>query len=146
MLDNAGIENTAKKAACIAYTVLGLDCSYSIALINDPTLTVDGQLDTQENIIQLNLAALKPFPPDAMVGQDEKMSEEDLWIDEDFRHILKVCVVVLHEMRHLYQKRAVEAYTINKRLGGRMAPQPESDKTCELWLREMQGYVMGDGE
>ena len=106
MLDNARIENCANKAAYIAHKVLGLDCSYSIALINDPTLTVDGQLDTQENVIQINLATLKPFPPDSMVGQDEEMSEEDLRIDEDYRHILKVCVVVFHEMRHLYQKMA----------------------------------------
>ena len=41
-------------------------------------------------------------------------------------------------MRHLYQKRVVEAYTINKKLGGRLVPQPESDKKCELWLAEMK--------
>lgn len=146
MLDNARIENCAEKAAYIAYTILGLDCPYSIALINDPTLTIDGQLDTQENVIQLNLAILKPFPPDTMIGPCEEMSAEDRQIDEDYRHMLKVCSVVFHEMRHLYQKAAVQAYMINRRFGARMAPQPESDKKCELWLKEMQIDVVGDGE
>lgn len=145
MLDNARIKNYAEKAAYIAYTILGLGCPYSIALINDPALTVDGQLDTQENIIQLNLAILQPFPPDTMIGPCKEMSAEDRQIDEDYRHMLRVCSVVFHEMRHLYQKTVVEAYTINKRLGGRMAPQPESDKKCELWLKEMQVAVLSDG-
>ena len=145
MPDNDWIKNCAKKAAFIAYTVLGLDCPYSIALINDPTLTVDGQLETKKNIIQINLATLKPFSPDTIVGQCEEMSEEDRRVDEDYQYMLKVCSVVFHEMRHLYQKMAVQAYTINKRLGGRMAPQPESDKKCELWLKEMQSVVMDDG-
>ncbi len=146
MLDNAWIKSCAKKAAYIAHTVLDLDCPYSIVLIDDPTLTVDGQLDTKENIIQLSLAALKPFSPDTIVGQYEEMSEEDRQVDEDYQHMLKICSVVFHKMRHLYQKMAVQAYTINKRLGGRMASQQESDKKCELWLKEMQSNVMIDGE
>ena len=146
MLDNTRIEICAKKAAYIAHTVLGLDCPYSIALINDPTQAVDAQLDTRENIVQLNLATLRLFPPDAMVAQGEEMSEDDRQIDEDYRHMLKVCSVVFHEMRHLYQKMAVRSYAINQKLGGRVAPQPESDKKCELWLKEMGNYVMSDGE
>lgn len=144
MLDNARIKIYAEKAAYISHTVLGLECPYAIALINDPTLTVDGQLDTKENVIQLNLAKLKPFATDVIVRQSEEMSEEYRRLDEDYRHMLKVCFVVFHEMRHLYQKMAVQAYTTNKMLGGRLAPQPESDKKCEMWLKEMQSNVMGD--
>ena len=146
MLDNARIENCAKKAAYIAHTVLGLNCPYSVALINDPALDVDGRLDTHENVIQLNLALLKPFPPDVFFGPCEEISEEEQRIDEDYRHMLKVCSVVFHEMRHLYQKIAVQAYMINKRLGSRMIPRLESDKKCELWLKEMQSDVTVDDE
>lgn len=146
MLDNVRIENCAKKAAYIAHMVLGLNCPYSVTLINDPALDVDGRLDTHENVIQFNLALLKPFPPDAFFGSCEEFSEEEQRIDEDYRHMLKVCSVVYHEMRHLYQKMAVKAYTINKRLGSRMVPQLESDKKCELWLKEMQSDVTVDNE
>ena len=138
MLDNARIENVAKRAAKVAYTVLGLDCPYSISLIDDPNVDEDARLDTQGNVIQINLAKLEPFPAEAIVGAPENMSEEDQRVDEDYRHIMKVCSLVFHEMRHLYQKQAVTAYTINKTLGGKSVQQPESDKKCELWLSEMQ--------
>ena len=138
MLDNDRIRATAEKAAKVAYTVLGLDCPYSVALIDDPTIPEDARLDTQGNVIEINLAKLEPFSTDVMVGVPESMSEDDKKVDEDYRHILKICSLVFHEMRHLYQKQAVNGYLINKARGGRMAPQPESDKKCELWLKEMQ--------
>ena len=138
MLDNDRIRATAEKAAKVAYTVLGLDCPYSVAFINEPDIPEDARLDTQGNIIEINLAKLEPFPTEVMVGVPEQMTEEERRVDEDYRHIMKICSLVFHEMRHLYQKQAVNGYLINKATGGRMAPQPESDKKCALWLSEMQ--------
>ena len=137
MLDNDRIKAAADKAAKVAYTVLGLDCPYSVALINDLSIPEDARLDTQRNEIQLNLALLEPFSTDVMPSGELK-TEEDKRVDEDYRHLMKVYSLVYHEMHHLYQKQAVNAYLINKKLGGRMAPHLESDKKCELWLKEMK--------
>ena len=137
MLDNDRIKAAADKAAKVAYTVLGLDCPYSVALINDLSIPEDARLDTQRNEIQLNLALLEPFSTDVMPSGELK-TEEDKRVDEDYRHLMKVYSLVYHEMRHLYQKQAVNGYLINKKLGGRMAPHLESDKKCELWLKEMK--------
>ena len=65
-------------------------------------------------------------------------TEEDQTLDENYRHMMKVYSLVYHEMRHLYQKQAVNIYAINKKLGGKTLPQPESDKKCALWLSEMK--------
>ena len=138
MLERERIEACAKKAGRIAYTVLGLDCPYSIAFINDPSIPEDARLDTQKNEVQINLALLKPFSTEVMPSLELK-TEEDRQLDEDYRHMMKIYSLVYHEMRHLYQKRAVEAYLINKKLGGgRTVPALESDKKCALWLSEMQ--------
>ena len=118
MLDNDRIKAAADKAAKVAYTVLGLDCPYSVALINDLSIPEDARLDTQRNEIQLNLALLEPFSTDVMPSGELK-TEEDKRVDEDYRHLMKVYSLVYHEMRHLYQKQAVNAYLINKKLGGR---------------------------
>ena len=127
------IESIAKEAAVVAYTVLGLDCDYSVSLIDDPTIIEDGLFDTKDNIIMLNLAQLEPFPPGATI-----VEIEDPAVDEDFRLFLKICYIVFHEMRHLYQKRAVEIYTLNKMMGSKMIKLLESDRKCELWIEEMQ--------
>jgi hypothetical protein len=68
----------------------------------------------------------------------EDMTEEDKQIDENYRHMMKIFFLVYHEMRHLYQKRAVNVYLINQRLGGSVLRPLESDKKCALWLSEMQ--------
>ena len=127
------IESIAKEAAVVAYTVLGLDCDYSVSLIDDPTIIEDGLFDTKDNIIMLNLARLEPFPPGTLIIEMEDPDQ-----DEDFRLVMKICYIIFHEMRHRYQKRAVEIYTLNKMLGGKMFKPLESDKKCELWLKEMQ--------
>lgn len=126
------IELIAKKAAAVAYTVLGLDCDYSVTLIDDPSIIEDGLFNTKDNIIMLNLAQLEPFPPGTFGN------ENDPALDEAFRLVMKICYIIFHEMRHLYQKRAVEIYTLNKMMGSKMFKPLESDKKCELWLHEMQ--------
>ena len=136
MLDNDRIKAAAEKAARVAYTVLGLDCPYSVAFINDPDISEDARLDTQKNEVQLNLTLLEPFSTDVMPSHELK-TEEDRQLDEDYRHMMKVYSLVYHEMRHLYQKQAVNAYLINKKLG-RTTPALENDKKCALWLKEMQ--------
>ena len=137
MLDNVHIEACAKKAAKAAYAVLGLDCDYSIVFIHDPTIQEDASLDTQKNEIQINLALLKPFSTEIMPAPED-MTEEDKQIDENYRHMMKIFFLVYHEMRHLYQKCAVNVYLINQRLGESVLRPLESDKKCALWLSEMQ--------
>ncbi len=141
MLDNDRIKAAAEKAARVAYTVLGLDCPYSVAFINDPDISEDARLDTQKNEVQLNLALLEPFSTDVMPSP-EPMTEEEKQLDEDYRHLMKIYSLVYHEMRHLYQKQAVNAYAINKKLG-RTTPALESDKKCALWLKEMKAPAPG---
>ena len=146
MLKRNQIEYIAYDAAHVAYSVLGLDCKYSINFIEEPEMQFDGFLDTDNNIINLNLCVLTPFsheavPPSIPV---EDMSPEELEIDENYRHSMKIYSVVYHEMRHLYQKRAVEIYTINQFLGGGIKPL-ESKKKCELWAQELKIYVLGEG-
>lgn len=138
MLDNARIKVWAKKAARVAYVILGLNCPYSVSLIDDPSIPEDARLDTQKNEVQINLALLEPFSSEVM-PTSALVTDEDRLVDEDYRHIMKICSLVYHEMRHLYQKQAVNAYSINKKLGGgKTVPQLESDKKCALWLKEMQ--------
>ncbi len=137
MLVRKQIEAYAEKAGRIAYTVLGLDSPYSIAFIDDPTISEDARLDTQKNEVQINLALLEPFSTETMPGPSD-MTEKQEKVYENYRHMMKVYYLVYHEMRHLYQKRAVEAYQINKMLGGgHIIPPLESDKKCALWLSEM---------
>ena len=128
----------AKKAADIAYTFLNLDCPYSVTLIHDPSIQEDALLDTQKNEIQVNLALLRPFSAEEM-----PISGEDQGLMENYRHMMKLNYLVFHEMRHLYQKQVVAAYTINQSMGGKLVPQPESDKKCALWL---EGLKDGKGE
>lgn len=117
MLSPEKIATVARNAAHVAYTVLGLDCPYSITFINKPELAFDGLLSNQENVIQLNLAHLKPFST-AVMPTGKLKTEEEYELDENYRHAMKIYSVVFHEMRHLYQKRAVEIYHLNPLLGG----------------------------
>lgn len=116
MLSPEKIATVARNAAHVAYTVLGLDCPYSITFINKPELAFDGLLSNQENVIQLNLAHLKPFST-AVMPTGKLKTEEEYELDENYRHAMKIYSVVFHEMRHLYQKRAVEIYHLNPSWG-----------------------------
>ena len=142
MLDEIRIKATAEKAAAIAHSFLGLDCPYSIALIDKPGIAEDALLDTQQNEIQINLALLKPFSAEEMPSMEPRTEEEREQL-ENYRHMMKVNYLVFHEMRHLYQKKTVEAYMINQSLGAKLVPQLESDKKCQLWL---EGLKDGVGE
>lgn len=127
MLNRNQIKKAARKAGMVAYAILGLECDYSIRLIDDQNNPLDAQLDTSKIEIQINLAKLEPFPPE-IAGTE----------DEDYRHLLKICYLVFHEMRHIYQIQAVNVYIINKRLGSHMLRPLESDKKAVLWLKEMK--------
>ena len=50
MLTNRQIEYYAKDAGRVAYAVLGLDCDYSISLIDDPTIPQYNVNDTRGRI------------------------------------------------------------------------------------------------
>ena len=102
MLTLTQIERAAENAARVAYSVLGLDCKYDVDIISDPSIPEDGLLDTQTNTIILNLTKLKPFSSDEAGAKDVR-TEEDRLLDENFRHLMKICYVVFHEMRHLYR-------------------------------------------
>ena len=137
MHDKDRIELWAKKAAFVAYSVLGLDCNYSVLLIDDPSVNEDGRLNPSTHEIQLNLAKLKPFPP-----QEEEQktihTEEERQLDETYRLLMKTCYVIFHEMRHLYQLQAVRIYELKRMMGGNTMKLLESAKKCELWMSEMQ--------
>ena len=137
MHDKSRIELWAKKAAFVAYSVLGLHCNYSVSLIDDLSIDEDGRLIPTANEIQSNLAQLKPFPP----REDEQSvirTEEDRQLDETYRLLMKTCYVIFHEMRHLYQLQAVRIYELKRMMGGNSMKLLESAKKCELWKVEMQ--------
>ena len=138
------IECWARKAADIAYRLLGLRGTYSIVQIDEPSIEEDGRLNTQTNTIELNLALLCPFPPES-TGSRQFQNEYERLRDENYRAALKVCYVVFHEMRHLYQVQVVQAYNANQMLGSKLVPQPENDKKCMLWKAELS-CVPSDGE
>ncbi len=139
MLNRTQIEKCAQKAGIVAYKVLDLDCKYSIVLIDDPAVSEDARLDTTKYEIQINLAQLQPFPVEIAGVGEENLTEENKQSDEDFRHILKICYLVFHEMRHIYQIEAVNIYSLKLRMGGysRIASL-ESDKKTAQWLQEMK--------
>ena len=137
MLNKKQIEKAAKKAGEVAYSVLGLECKYTIVLINDPEVPEDARLDTTKNEIQINLAQLEPFSPEAAGIAGKNLSDEAKLCDEDYRHFLKICYLVFHEMRHIYQKEAATVYMINKMLGSHSIPPLEPDKKAAQWLDEM---------
>ena len=139
MLTKDRIEIAARNAAIVAHTVLGLNRDYSVVLIDDPSVPEDARFDTTKNEIQINLDMLEPFPENIFVGKKQDQTPEDKEIDENYRHMLKICYLVFHEMRHLYQKEVVTVYTINQLLGGHTIPPLESDKKSALWLEEMKG-------
>ncbi len=167
MLNKEQIEIVAQWAAYVSYNVLGMSppyCKYTVEIIDDPSYEQDGLLDTQENIISINLATLKPFEPEAIVSPESisslsqtkktsvdantdkktEMNKKDRLADENYRHILKICVIVFHEMRHLYQLLSVKIYKYNKQMGGKVVKPLESDKKCELWLRELEAYTLDE--
>ena len=125
MLTNEQIESHAEQAAFISCTVLEMDCDFSITLINDPSVSEEGLLDTENHIISLNLAQLKPFPMN-----EEPKTEEEKKIDENYRHLLKVYYVVFYEMCSLYKEQAQEAFTLNRKMlnEGKAAAQSETEK------------------
>lgn len=110
------------------------------------TINTVGTVDLGNNrtaTIYLNLSKLTPFSTDVIPsGPLSTPEEKDL--DENYRHLMKICTVVYHEMRHLYQRRAVELYMINQFTGGGIR-QLESKKKCELWKSELECYILGEG-
>ncbi len=139
MLNREQIERAAKKAGIVAYTVLGLDCDYSIVLIDDPDTQEDAVLDITKNEIRINLDKLEPFPQETAELKKSDLSEEERLLDEDYRHYLKICYLVFHEMRHIYQIQAVNVYEIKKMMGGYSGISSlESDRKALLWLEEMK--------
>lgn len=139
MLSNKQIEAEAQKAAEVAYAILGLDCNYSIVLINDPDVSEDARIDTTKNEIQLNLNKLQPFQREIASLYDEIKTDKDRLADENYRHLLKICYLVFHEMRHIYQIQAVNIYSVKKRMGGYSGVSSlESEKKAARWLEEMK--------
>ena len=90
------------------------------AAVDADTINTVGTVDLGNNrtaTIYLNLSKLTPFSTDVIPsGSLSTPEEKDL--DENYRHLMKICTVVYHEMRHLYQRRAVELYMINQFTGG----------------------------
>lgn len=152
MLNRTQIEHIAVTASQTAYHILGLECEYSIELFEDPNTNDDGRMDMLDNVVMLNLAVLKPhrmyddFDESAKKLLSEYAAakgltpEQKTLCQENFDHAMYVQFVVYHEMRHLYQVEVLRNYMFNNFFGEKSEPQPESDRTCELWLREMWNY------
>ena len=138
MLTEEKILQIAKQSADVAAHVLCLtDYDYSVELISNPELIEDGIFLTETNTVQINLAQLQPFT-------NAELAIKNCKKESDLPMILKIVYLTFHEMRHFYQKKAVEAYAVNQMMAGKMIPQPESDRKCELWLREMKGVSSED--
>lgn len=139
MLGRSKIEQHAREAARVAYAVLGLDCFYRLVFVHKPDIIEDALFDPNGNQVQLNLSRLKPFTPEIMPSGKLLRTEEERVRDEDHRHIMKVLYLIFHEMRHLYQKRVVQAYVDNEwaDVGDAMAEQ-EDEATCALWREELK--------
>ena len=127
MIDNTVIEKCAKDAARIADAILELGWDYTIILINDPHNPSVGTLDLVTDEIAINLAVLKPYPVETLSHLCDVPEDA-----EDFALLLKVYFVVYHEMRHLYQKLALELYAYYKT--DTSVELLESPETCERWL------------
>ena len=138
MQDRAQIEDLAYRAAKVAYTVLGLDDEYSVVLYEKPDMPNDAYFNTYKNEIQINLSQLKPFPENAFSDIDDSSSDNHQFPSEDERLHLKICFLVFHEMRHMYQKKVINVYSINEKMGGHVIPPLESDNKAALWLEEMK--------
>ena len=112
MLNRTQIEHFTVTAAQTAYHILGLDCEYSIELIEDPTANDDGRMDMLDNVVMPNLAVLKPHRmyDDSDESVEKLMSEfaaangltqeQKALYQENYDHALYVQFVVYHEMRH----------------------------------------------
>ena len=137
-MDNEQIGKLAERAAKVAHMILGLEDEYSVILYEKPEMPGDAYFNTYQNEIQINLSQLKPFPEEAFCDIDGNSSEDHQIPDEDARLHLKICFLVFHEMRHMYQKKVINVYSINKRMGGHVIPPLESDKKAALWLEEMK--------
>ena len=144
MLSEEQIKKVAEGAASTAASLLSLGRKYTIAVINDPSYIQDGLFGSESNEIIINLATLEPYPQSSYPLK-ENATAEQIQTNEEIRYALKVCFITFHEIRHLYQKWAVEVYTLNRMLGAKSFPQPESDKKSELWKQELATYQLGDG-
>ena len=144
MIDQNLLEKVVTRSAKVAALFLGIDVTYSVRIINDPSFVQDGLFGADGNEICLNLARLEPYPQSSLPLQSDSPTEEEIKENEDIRYALRATYIVFHEMRHLYQKRAVEAYAINRMLGGGRTIRPlENDKKCALWEQELKEYKLG---
>lgn len=144
MISEETMQRVIEKSAAVAYSVLGLDNKYSVKLINDPAYVQDGLFGSEGNEVIINLATLKPYPQSAYPLKPNATPEE-AELNKDIRLAIYATYVVFHEMRHLYQKRAVEIYLLNRFMGSKSFPQLESDKKCAIWEQELKEYKLGDG-
>lgn len=147
MIDQSLLEKVVIRSAKVAALFLGIGITYSVRVINDSSLIQDGLFGADGNEICINIARLEPYPQSALPLRSKSPTEEEKKSNEDIRYALRATYIVFHEMRHLYQKRAVEAYAINRMLGGgRSIPPLENDKKCALWEQELKEYKLGSAE
>lgn len=133
----------AGKSAAAAASVLGLQelqktssFSYSVLIIHDPSAPAS-QLHAEDHVIELNTAVLTPFPK-TLVPLPPDAADVEQESNRQLRLALKVSYLVYREMRHLYQKLAVEIYTTNKLMNWDTytLPMLESEAVCEAWRRD----------
>lgn len=132
---NKEIRDVVADATYTAHCVLDFNTDgLAVEYVFDESNPLDGYLNTQTKVITINKAQLAKYA--------SKFGLEDMHA----AILLEVRIVMYHELRHLYQFQTVTNYTINKIMGEKMNPQPESDATCEAWLAEMDAYTPNSNE
>ena len=138
MYDHDFIARWVESAMYVADTVLGLKSYMTTEYISNTSLPFDGICQASEgglSTLIINEPMITPMPVE-MIGTQESYAAlpkaEKAAVDK-MLFIMKICYIVFHEMRHVYQRDVVHAFTANP-AGRKM---PESAETCGLWKSEL---------
>lgn len=118
-----------KKAAGIAVRVLDLRTPYR--LIFDEGKLSDGFVLGRGVLIHIDLSNL---PPVNLYG------DLGIVVTGELGRISAAIFETYRQMRFLYQREVLTAYYRNQICGFQLFRQAESDKTCEMWDRELNSY------
>ena len=122
IFDENQIKSMAEDAAYIAKSILQIGwIDHSITLIDKPRIKYDALINLQTNEIQINLGKLKPLPENCFKNT----------CTVKYRLLLAIYEDVYHEVRHSYQKLAIQAYYEEWPF------QFENKETCMLWLKDL---------
>lgn len=119
-----------KKAAGIAARVLSISTPYRLTFTSPPEAKV--RIGREVNVC-VDLSSLDPSVPLLLYGE---ILDGIVVGGEVFSAIFET----YRQMRFLYQREVLTAYYRNQICGFQLFRQVESDKTCEVWDRELNSY------